>query len=135
MQLAGSVIRWRMLAMRFFFTLLFDGGHAIGAAADEGRGRAVEEGLAQWTQSSAVTARRGDILDRNGRVLAQSATAYNVSAVPRQVTNPEGFAKMLAPLLNLKEATILTRFTDITKGRVTLKRQVTRELYGRLTPL
>ena len=81
----------------------------------------------QWTGRSRVSARRGEITDRNGTALALSATAYAVSASPRQVKDPEVFARELAAVLDVDAQTVAQRVADRTKGGVTLKRQVPRE--------
>ena len=81
----------------------------------------------QWTGRSRVSARRGEITDRNGTALALSATAYAVSASPRQVKDPEAFARELAAVLDVDAQTVAQRVADRTKGGVTLKRQVPRE--------
>lgn len=81
----------------------------------------------QWTGRSRVSARRGEITDRNGTALALSATAYAVSASPRQVKDPEAFARELAAVLDVDAQTVAQKAADRTKGGVTLKRQVPRE--------
>lgn len=81
----------------------------------------------QWTSESAIRPTRGMILDRNGSVLAQSATAYTASVSPRQVSDPDRFAALLAPVLDMEARVIRDRASDTSKGGVTLKRQLPRE--------
>ena len=81
----------------------------------------------QWTSESAIRPTRGMILDRNGAVLAQSATAYTASVSPRQVVDPARFAALLSPVLDMEAAAIERRASDTSKGGVTLKRQLARE--------
>lgn len=83
---------------------------------------------AQWTSESVISPRRGALTDRNGHLLAASATAYTASASPRQVEQPEAFARILAPVLDLTEEAILQRISDTSRGGVTLKRQISREI-------
>lgn len=127
--LTGPVIRRRLaLCMAVFFGLFC----ALSArlfylqciAAEELQRRA----QAQWTSESTIRPIRGMILDRNGAVLAQSATAYTVCASPRQVKDPIRFAELLAPVLDMEEETIRKRVSDTSKGGVTIKRQVSREV-------
>ena len=129
MVLQGPVVRRRLaLGMAVFFAL----GVLLSARlfvlqvirSEELVSRAVN----QWTNESVISARRGSILDRNGNVLAISASAYTVSASPRQVRSPESFARILAPILDMDEAEILARVSDTSKGGVTIKRQVPREI-------
>ncbi|MBR6221118.1 MAG: PASTA domain-containing protein [Clostridia bacterium] len=82
---------------------------------------------AQWTSESAVRPTRGMIRDRNGAVLAQSATAYTASVSPRQVSDPERFAALLSPVLDMEAKVIRDKASDTSKGGVTLKRQLPRE--------
>lgn len=78
----------------------------------------------QWTSESVIQPRRGEILDRNGNVLAMSATSYTASVSPRQVKNPVEFAEILAPILEMSAETVKTRASDTSKGGVTIKRQI-----------
>ncbi len=81
---------------------------------------------AQWTSRSVIAPTRGAIYDRNGAVLAMSATAYTASASPRQVKDAAAFARVLAPVLDMEESEIALRVSDTSKGGVTLKRQISR---------
>ncbi|MBQ2955666.1 MAG: PASTA domain-containing protein [Clostridia bacterium] len=87
---------------------------------------------AQWTSEAVIIPQRGDILDRNGYPLAMSASAYIASVSPRQVEDAELFAKILAPVLNMDEDVLLSRASDISKGGVVLKRQITRDVAQQL---
>ena len=89
----------------------------------------------QWTSESVVSPRRGAIVDRNGELLAVSATAYTASASPRQVEQPEAFARILSPVLDLTEEQILKKISDRSKGGVVLKRQISREIAQELKTL
>ena len=82
---------------------------------------------AQWTSQTVIAPTRGTIYDRNGTVLAMSATAYNVGVSPRQVEDPEALARILSPILDMEIEQIAQRAGDTSRGGVTLKRQVTRE--------
>ncbi len=81
----------------------------------------------QWTSESSIRPTRGRILDRNGAVLAQSATAYTLSVSPRQVKDAGELARVLSPVIDVPEETIIKRASDRTKGGTTLKRQLPRE--------
>lgn len=94
-----------------------------------------QRGVAQWTKAGTVTARRGSIIDRNGQMLALSATAYTVTADPRLVTDIEGFLDALEPVLPLERTAAAKKLSDNTKGSVTLKRQVSRETVDLLRTL
>jgi stage V sporulation protein D (sporulation-specific penicillin-binding protein) len=81
----------------------------------------------QWTQDVLVAAQRGSILDRNGNVLAQSASADTVILRPEQVENPEELANNLSAVLEMDRETIYEKATDTEKSEVWLKRQISRE--------
>ena len=49
-------------------------------------------GVKQWTRSGVVSARRGDIVDTNGKLLAQSVTSFILTARPRDVKNVNALA-------------------------------------------
>ena len=57
-----------------------------------------------------VPAARGEILDRNGSILAVTEAADDITASPRQLKDPAGAAAKLAPLLNTSQAAIEAKF-------------------------
>ena len=70
-----------------------------------------------------VEAKRGDICDRNGKVLVTSVSCDSVGAMPVQVVNPRETAAKLAPLLGMEEEKIYQRLTQ-RAGFVWIKRKV-----------
>lgn len=91
-----------------------------------------ERGVKQWTRSGVVAARRGDIVDRNGRLLAQSITSYSLSARVRDVTDPQGLAEVLERELGISKETTIKKLSNKSAASVTLARQVSREDADRL---
>lgn len=89
-------------------------------------------GLKQWTRSGVVAARRGDIVDRNGRLLAQSVTSFIVSARVRDVADPQGLAQVLERELGIAKETTIRKLENKSAASVTLARQVSREDADRL---
>ncbi len=85
-------------------------------------------GISQWTREGTVYARRGNILDTTGQTLVVSATAYIVSVDPRKVSDPEAFAALVCPILDLTEESVIEKVSDTSKASITLKRQVSREV-------
>ena len=86
----------------------------------------------QWTMEAVIQPIRGTIYDRNGKTLARSATAYTLSASPRQIENKISLASVLSPLLEMDENAVYARISDTTKGGVTVKRQLDYETVQRL---
>jgi cell division protein FtsI (penicillin-binding protein 3) len=70
-----------------------------------------------------LSARRGSILDREGRELAVSVEASSIFAVPDEVENPSVVARTLAPLLGMPASAVAERLTQ-RKGFVWLARKV-----------
>ena len=89
-------------------------------------------GVAQWTRSGIVSARRGSIVDTQGRILAQSMTSFILSASPREVTDPDGLCEVLVRELGADEQTLRRRLSQKNAASVTLVRQVSREDADRL---
>ena len=63
------------------------------------------------TKGVKVEAKRGDILDRNGKVLAVSINTDSVYAIPGEIKNPEETAEKLAGILNISQGDVLRRIT------------------------
>ena len=124
----GSVIRKRILIMMAVFFLLTLALVAQLFNLTILRARELQQrARRQWTSEATVAPRRGSILDRNGVPLAVSATSYTACATPRQVTDPEAFARVVAPVLELEEGDIIRKVSDKSKGGVILKRKLSRE--------
>ncbi len=79
---------------------------------------------AQWTRQFDETAKRGDILDRNGNILAHSSAIETVYVDVADVENAEYLAQTLSDVLDLDYDTVYARVTDTTKSQVWIKRQV-----------
>lgn len=129
MVLTGPVIRRRLaLLMAIFLGLFLSIGarlfqlQVVEAQALQMRAQS------QWTSESTIQPTRGRILDRNGNVLAQSATAYTLSVSPRRVRDAAEMGRVLAPILDMDASTIEQKASDTSRGGVTLKRQLSREV-------
>lgn len=81
----------------------------------------------QWTRELSVAPKRGSILDRNGEVLAASATAESVLLYPKDIEDPGEIANLLAPILGMDEQQIYEIASDKSKVEAWLKRQITEE--------
>ena len=89
-------------------------------------------GVKHWTRSGVVSARRGDIVDANGKLLAQSVTSFILTARPQDVKNVNALAGVLARELGLSEETIIKKLSGSKAASVTLARQISREDADRL---
>ncbi len=132
----GMIIRKRLIWLGVIITLLF-----FAVVVRVGRLTIVDaealtaRGVAQWTRSGVITAERGAILDRNGDVLARNATAYIISAAPRQVQDVEALCDLLCPLLGLEREAVEAKLARRDMATVTLKRQVTRDVVDAIRDL
>lgn len=86
----------------------------------------VKTAVKQWTHASALTADRGEIVDRNGKVFATNGTVYQVVLWPKSVANgdAERVATELANLFQLDYETLYKRATNQTRGEYVIMRQV-----------
>lgn len=128
MVLTGPVIRRRLALLMAIFLVLF---LALGARLFRLQILEAESlqlrAQSQWTSESTIQPTRGRILDRNGAVLAQNATAYTLSVSPRQVKDARALAQVIAPILDMDADGIAKKASDTSKGGVTLKRQLSRD--------
>ena len=54
-----------------------------------------------WSRNLPITADRGLILDRNGKILADNITTVSLVIIPNQIKNKEQVTKDLANILNV----------------------------------
>jgi cell division protein FtsI (penicillin-binding protein 3) len=109
---AGIVVRLGFLQVR--------DASALGTMALQQRVRTIE-----------LIARRGAILDRDGKQLALSLAAKDVYADPRYVRDPVRTAARIAPLLHVSRARLMSELTGHTTF-VYLGRQVDAEVAARI---
>lgn len=82
----------------------------------------------QSTFSESIPARPGEILDRNGHVLAMTVTRDSLYAVPQEITDPWEFAWRVSSVLNINADQLyqkLLRFRD--KQFVWVRRRLTEQ--------
>lgn len=77
----------------------------------------------QWNRSIPARSPRGAIYDRQGRMLAGSATVDTVVAVPAQIEDAGKTAKLLSPLLEISEDELVDKLT-MERSSIYLKRKV-----------
>lgn len=64
-----------------------------------------------WSRNIPYEAQRGDIMDRNGVVLATNVSAPSVIVVPKQIRNPATTASKLSSILNMSEKKLYGKIT------------------------
>ncbi|MCL2336346.1 MAG: penicillin-binding transpeptidase domain-containing protein [Firmicutes bacterium] len=70
-----------------------------------------EKALEARMQDIPVEAKRGSILDRNGRELVISISVDSIYAEPRQIENPRAAADKIAPILNMDADQLYQKLT------------------------
>ena len=60
-----------------------------------------------------IKAARGEILDRNGKVLATNKTVCTISVIHSQIKDPEGVIAMLTKELEMEEAVVRKRVEKV----------------------
>lgn len=73
----------------------------------------MEKAQASWSRDIPFEPERGEILDRNGVVLAENVSAPTVYVVPRQIDEPQHIAEKLAGVLDL---TVEKAYEYVTKN-------------------
>lgn len=82
-----------------------------------------QKALAQWNRRLTVQPQRGSIYSRNGALLAGSATAESIIAIPSEIEDPQQAAALLAPLLDM-DVDVLRERMERNMFEVYLKRKV-----------
>ena len=78
----------------------------------------------QWLRDLPLSAKRGDIMDRNGVLLATTETTYDIYVRARSVDNPSELTKLLAESLNLQYDKTYTKVTNKSVSETLIKLQV-----------
>src|SRR5436190_23612911 len=92
----------------------------------------------QQERTQTAPAKRGDILDRRGRVLATSVDADTIYAVTTEIDNPGDAAKLLCDALgdcDAKDRQALADRLTLKKAFAYVRRQVSPEQARRVTDL
>ncbi len=81
----------------------------------------------QFQKNIVLPSRRGAIVDRYGREMAMSTTAYSLYADPKLLTNKKVLAKKLSKLLNQPSAVIFNKIKDKDRRFVWIQRMMEQE--------
>ena len=86
----------------------------------------------QWYRDLPIQAKRGNVYDRNGILIAQSTLTYSVYVRPVAVTNPERVATVLAENLGLPYEVMLLKAKNRTQSEHLVKMQVDKDVAMRI---
>ncbi len=84
----------------------------------------VKKGLTQWLRDLPLTAQRGQIVDRNGVVLASSYTTYDVYVRPSDVSDQSGVASLLSRVLSLDYNEVLEKVEKRSYSEVKIAKDI-----------
>lgn len=117
-----------MLLIAFLFTAVVAKLVYVGIVnADNLRVKALE----QWYRDVPLKAERGEILDRNGTVLAASETRYTLYARPVSIKNKQQAASILSEILELDYEKLYEKLNS-RSSEITLKRGADKETMLRI---
>lgn len=102
----GVCICMAILVGRLFFLMIFRSDYYYAMAED----------LHQRERT--IKAARGEILDRNGAVIAANRTVCTVSVVHNQLTDPERVVEVLSAELGLPAESVREKVENILPGRL-----------------
>lgn len=112
MKISKFTVRRRLFWLLMVLCLLFAALAVRLAYVQIGKGAELSaKAEDSWRRNIPYSAKRGEISDRNGSVLAYNITTPTVMAIPVQIKNPEQTAKSLAPLLGMGEESVLKSIT------------------------
>ncbi|MDT3426504.1 stage V sporulation protein D (sporulation-specific penicillin-binding protein) [Paenibacillus forsythiae] len=123
--LLGLAVLFLALALRLAYVQLSKGEELSARAED------------LWRRNIPFTAKRGEVLDREGIPLAYNISSPTVYAIPVQVKDKEGTAVKLAPLLGMTQEKLVTLLSK-RESTVRLQpggRKITMELAGNIRDL
>ncbi|AHV98384.1 stage V sporulation protein d/sporulation specific d,d-transpeptidase [Paenibacillus sabinae T27] len=123
--LLGLAVLFMALALRLAYVQLSK-GEELSAKAEN-----------SWRRNIPFTAKRGEIMDREGIPLAYNISSPTVYAIPVQVKDKEGTAMKLAPLLGMTQEKLVTLLSK-RESTVRLQpggRKITMELAGDIRDL
>ena len=113
-----------MIAVTFLFFLLF--GRLFYVQIISGM-QLQSKALSQWTRDLPIVPARGEIVDRNGELLAGNKLVYSVYVRPKAVTDADAVVELLAGLFDLDREKLRAKVTNRGVSEITVQRQVEKE--------
>ena len=89
--------------------------------------------LDQWTRNVPILAKRGDITDRNGVVLATTKKTFTVFVRPRAVTNANEVSSVLAENFALDKSRLLEKITTTKVSEIKIVKHAEKDLIDELS--
>ena len=89
--------------------------------------------LDQWTRNVPILAKRGEITDRNGVVLATTKETYTVFVRPRAVTNLEEVTQILSEIFSLDKSALAEKIRTTKVSEIKIVKHVGKEYVEKLS--
>ena len=89
----------------------------------------------QWTREIPIIAKRGEIFDRNGILIAGNKDTYTVFVRKKALSNAIETAKSIAAALEIEESYVLERIEKTSSSEVTIANHVEKEKINNLDKL
>ena len=89
--------------------------------------------LDQWTRNVPILSKRGNIVDRNGVVLATTKNTYTVYVRPRAITNLEDVAEKLSTIFNLDKGALITKISTTKTSEIKVVKHAEKSLIDKLS--
>lgn len=87
-------------------------------------GEMTEKAYGQWTKDYWTQGERGEIYDRDGKVLAENIVSQTVIATPKLIEDKESFAVAISELLDLDPAEVIKKL-ETERSEVVLREDLT----------
>ena len=119
-----------LLAVTFLFLLIFCQTFKISVINGA---NLREKAIDQWTRELPIKAKRGDILDANGMLLAGSKGTYSIYVRPRSVDNASEVAKVLSNLFEKNYDELHDKIVAQKSSEILISSQVDKQKINELT--
>ncbi len=92
-----------------------------------------QKALDQWTRNVPILAKRGDIVDRNGVVLATTKNTYTVYVRPRAVLNVDEVCNVLSSIFSLDKQKLKEKITTTKTSEIKVVKHAQKQLVDELS--
>lgn len=125
--LSHSIIRKKLLAIILLITFIFSAliGRLVYLQIVSAQGITLK-GSDQWSRDLPMMAKRGQILDRNGVIIADSSTQYKLYVRPNALKNHAKVARTIADVLSKDYDKTLEKISKKGVSEITVAKKITK---------
>ena len=92
-----------------------------------------EKAVDQWTRNIPVLAKRGNVVDRNGIILASTKKSYTVFVRPRAVSDIDEVVSWLSKVFSLDSEDLKNKIQSTKVSEIKVAKKVSKELINKLS--